>query len=56
MSPVASLEDLMAYMETSIELENYRAYFDRQSARIVTLDESTIKAVEKGHSEPAGGY
>ena len=55
MNPVASLEDLMAYMETSLEIEGFRAYFDRRTARIVAIEKWAMKAAKNGREKPIGG-
>lgn len=51
MSPAASLDDLVGYLEESPALADFRVYFDQQTARIVTVEESTMKAVEDGDNE-----
>lgn len=51
---IASLADLISYMETSLDIEGFRAYFDQQTARIVVIEESVLKAAQKAATEPAG--
>lgn len=43
----------MTYMETPLEIEGFCAYFDRETARVVAVDESAIKAVKQGRSQAA---
>jgi hypothetical protein len=53
MNPAASLKDLMDYMEAFLNIDGFRAYFDRQTGRIVAVEKSVLKAVKKGRTVSA---
>lgn len=49
MKPVASLTDLVDSLD--FQHEDYRSYFDRQTARVVSVEISILSAFEEGDEE-----